>query len=192
MKLLQEAGFDGESLHTLHTLVNLSTVLQPVQQMCCAKLQSSHTLLQLFEVYLTHQRCLCMHVHHLIDALAEHGSVNVHHIINCLPDGGRLTLALSTAIAILNEQHCNTNTANPAEDLPTDQEKALGRIVREKYDTDFFIMDKYPLAARPFYTMPCPHDARLSNSFDIFIRGEEIVSGAQRIHDVDLLVSSAV
>eukprot|EP00953_Heterococcus_sp_UTEX-ZZ885_P007177 4365-Heterococcus_DN1.PRE.5 len=77
--------------------------------------------------------------------------------------------------------------ANPAEDLPTDQEKALGRIVREKYDSDFFIMDKYPLAARPFYTMPCPHDARLSNSFDIFIRGEEIVSGAQRIHDVDLL-----
>ncbi|KAG5185330.1 aspartyl-tRNA synthetase [Tribonema minus] len=81
--------------------------------------------------------------------------------------------------------------ANPAEDLPTEQEKALGRIVREKFGTDFFIMDKYPLAARPFYTMPCPHDPNLSNSFDIFIRGEEIVSGAQRVHDVDLLIERA-
>ena len=30
--------------------------------------------------------------------------------------------------------------------------------MREKYDTDFYILDKYPLAVRPFYTMPDPHD----------------------------------
>jgi aspartyl-tRNA synthetase len=29
--------------------------------------------------------------------------------------------------------------------------------VREKYETDFYILDKYPLAVRPFYTMPDPH-----------------------------------
>ena len=27
-----------------------------------------------------------------------------------------------------------------------------------QYDTDFYILDKYPLAVRPFYTMPDPHD----------------------------------
>lgn len=32
---------------------------------------------------------------------------------------------------------------------------------------------------------------KLSNSYDMFIRGEEIVSGAQRIHDVDMLIASA-
>jgi aspartyl-tRNA synthetase len=42
------------------------------------------------------------------------------------------------------------------EDLSTVNEKKLGNIVREKYDTDFFFMDKYPLSVRPFYTMPCP------------------------------------
>lgn len=42
------------------------------------------------------------------------------------------------------------------EDLSTENEKKLGDIVREKYDTDFFFMDKYPLAVRPFYTMPDP------------------------------------
>jgi aspartyl/asparaginyl-tRNA synthetase len=63
--------------------------------------------------------------------------------------------------------------------------------VKEKYGTDFYMMDKYPLCARPFYTMPDPNDPNLSNSYDIFIRGEEIVSGAQRIHDYDLLVERA-
>lgn len=42
------------------------------------------------------------------------------------------------------------------EDLSTVNEKKLGDIVKEKYGTDFFFMDKYPLAVRPFYTMPCP------------------------------------
>jgi aspartyl-tRNA synthetase len=44
------------------------------------------------------------------------------------------------------------------DDLSTPAEKLLGRLVKEKYDTDFFILDKYPLAVRPFYTMPDPHD----------------------------------
>jgi aspartyl-tRNA synthetase len=42
------------------------------------------------------------------------------------------------------------------EDLSTENEKKLGDIVRKKYDTDFFFMDKYPLSVRPFYTMPDP------------------------------------
>lgn len=43
------------------------------------------------------------------------------------------------------------------------------------------------LQIRPFYTMPCADDPQYSNSFDVFIRGEEIISGAQRIHDPQLL-----
>ena len=51
------------------------------------------------------------------------------------------------------------------DDLSTENEKKLGDIVREKYDTDFFIMDKYPLDVRPFYTMPDPN---VSISFAIY------------------------
>jgi aspartyl-tRNA synthetase len=61
-------------------------------------------------------------------------------------------------------------------------------LVREKYHTDYFILDKFPLAIRPFYTMPDAVDSTLSNSYDFFMRGEEILSGAQRIHDADFLV----
>jgi aspartyl-tRNA synthetase len=44
--------------------------------------------------------------------------------------------------------------------------------VKEKYGTDFYMMDKYPLAARPFYTMPDPSNPKWSNSYDVFIRWE--------------------
>ncbi|DAZ93209.1 TPA: hypothetical protein N0F65_001561 [Lagenidium giganteum] len=73
------------------------------------------------------------------------------------------------------------------EDLNTENERLLGKLVREKYNTDFYILDKFPLAVRPFYTMPDPKDNRWSNSYDLMIRGEEIVSGAQRVHDAKLL-----
>jgi aspartyl-tRNA synthetase len=42
------------------------------------------------------------------------------------------------------------------EDLSTPNEKLLGRLVKAKYDTDFYMLDKFPLAIRPFYTMPDP------------------------------------
>ncbi|KAL7638872.1 UNVERIFIED_CONTAM: hypothetical protein RMT77_010406 [Armadillidium vulgare] len=77
------------------------------------------------------------------------------------------------------------------EDLSTPNEKFLGRLVKAKYDTDFYILDKYPLAVRPFYTMPDPKDSRFSNSYDMFMRGEEILSGAQRVHDPELLTDRA-
>ncbi|CAN7984050.1 unnamed protein product [Ixodes hexagonus] len=73
------------------------------------------------------------------------------------------------------------------EDLSTPNEKLLGRL----YDTDFYILDKYPLKVRPFYTMPDPHNAKVSNSYDMFMRGEEILSGAQRIHDPTFLTERA-
>eukprot|EP01028_Stygiella_incarcerata_P004706 TRINITY_DN204_c0_g1_i1.p1 TRINITY_DN204_c0_g1~~TRINITY_DN204_c0_g1_i1.p1 ORF type:complete len:543 (-),score=170.55 TRINITY_DN204_c0_g1_i1:195-1823(-) len=74
------------------------------------------------------------------------------------------------------------------DDLSTANEKLLGKIVKEKYHTDFYMMDRYPSSIRPFYTMPCADDPRYSNSYDLFLRGEEICSGAQRIHDPELLL----
>ena len=48
------------------------------------------------------------------------------------------------------------------EDLSTETEKALGKIVKEKYDTDFYMLYGYPASARPFYTMIDPHDSKMS------------------------------
>ena len=40
----------------------------------------------------------------------------------------------------------------------TENEKRLGRLIKIKYDTDYYIIDKFPMALRPFYTMPDPED----------------------------------
>ncbi|XP_062108994.1 aspartate--tRNA ligase 2, cytoplasmic [Humulus lupulus] len=80
---------------------------------------------------------------------------------------------------------------DPLGDLNTETERKLGKLVLEKYGTEFYILHRYPLAVRPFYTMPCYDNPAYSNSFDVFIRGEEIISGAQRVHVPELLVERA-
>ncbi|XP_033218657.1 aspartate--tRNA ligase, cytoplasmic [Belonocnema kinseyi] len=99
-----------------------------------------------------------------------------------------LKLKFPDAIKLLAEAGV---TLGEEDDLSTPDEKLLGKIVKAKYDTDFYILDKYPLAVRPFYTMPDPSDPKASNSYDMFMRGEEIISGAQRIHDPKFLTERA-
>lgn len=85
-------------------------------------------------------------------------------------------------------QEAGHDMGDRLKDLTGAQELALGELVRKKYNTDFFMLDKYPTSIRPFYTMPDPHDTRYSNSYDMFIRGQEICSGAQRCHDPDMVL----
>jgi len=99
-----------------------------------------------------------------------------------------LRLKWTDAVALLREAGIDIGDFD---DISTPQEKKLGEIVKEKYGTDFYMLDKFPLAVRPFYTMPDPEDPRYSNSYDFFIRGQEILSGAQRIHEPELLCERA-
>lgn len=99
-----------------------------------------------------------------------------------------LKLTYEEGIKLLHE---NNVPQSIMEDLTTETEKKLGDIVRKKYDTDFYMLHRYPKTARPFYTMLCKDNPIFTNSYDFFIRGEEIVSGAQRIHDPELLSKRA-
>ncbi|KAF9174392.1 aspartate--tRNA ligase dps1 [Mortierella sp. AD011] len=99
-----------------------------------------------------------------------------------------LRLEYKDAVALLRE---NGIEMGDYDDLSTEVERKLGQLVKEKYHTDFFMLDKFPLEVRPFYTMPDPNNPKYSNSYDFFMRGEEILSGAQRIHDPDFLIERA-
>jgi len=99
-----------------------------------------------------------------------------------------LRLKFPEAVAMLRE--AGDNVAE-LEDLSTPSEKLLGKLVKAKYDTDFYMLDKFPANARPFYTMPDPTDKRYANAYDFFMRGEEIMSGSQRIHVPELLEARA-
>ena len=54
------------------------------------------------------------------------------------------------------------------------------------------MLDQYPSAIRPFYTMPSPRDKNYSNSYDLFLRGQEICSGAQRQHNAENLEKAII
>ncbi|EYU28247.1 hypothetical protein ABFS82_05G075700 [Erythranthe guttata] len=95
-----------------------------------------------------------------------------------------LRLSFEEGIQILKEAGVEVD---PLGDLSTETERKLGQLVLEKYDTEFYILYRYPLSVRPFYTMPSHDGTEYSNSFDVFIRGEEIISGGQRVHVADLL-----
>ncbi|MCL7038085.1 hypothetical protein MKW94_023023 [Papaver nudicaule] len=99
-----------------------------------------------------------------------------------------LRLTFEEGVQMLKEAGIEVD---PLGDLNTEVERRLGKLVLEKYGTEFYILHRYPLAVRPFYTMPAYDNPAYSNSFDVFIRGEEIISGAQRVHVPELLSTRA-
>jgi nondiscriminating aspartyl-tRNA synthetase len=102
-------------------------------------------------------------------------------------------LPFAEAIKMLNETGWRDEHGNELpldEDLGTRDEIQLGKVVKEKFGTDYYILDKFPVSARPFYAMPDPNNKNVTNSFDFFCRGQEILSGGQRIHDADMLLKN--
>jgi len=85
------------------------------------------------------------------------------------------------AIKKLNKKNCNISWG---QDLGTEEEKLLGDIMK-KEGHEFYFITKYPLEAKPFYTMP--EKEKYSRSYDLACKGVELASGSQRIHDVNLL-----
>ncbi|KAK3332866.1 hypothetical protein B0T19DRAFT_112647 [Cercophora scortea] len=99
-------------------------------------------------------------------------------------------LTFRDAVGLLNSSGWTDDHGKQAsefEDLSTRAEIRLGEVIKEKYKTDYYIIDKFPASARPFYTHLDKDDERFTNSFDIFLRGQEITTGGQRVHNPRLL-----
>ncbi|HDR8154226.1 TPA: aspartate--tRNA(Asn) ligase [Bacillus cereus] len=79
---------------------------------------------------------------------------------------------------------------SPVEDLDTEGEKLLGKYVKEIYNSEFVFITHYPKEARPMYTMPNKENPSITDSFDLLYKGLEITSGAQRIHNHEMLLAS--
>ncbi|MBT8507098.1 aspartate--tRNA ligase [Methanomicrobiaceae archaeon CYW5] len=69
------------------------------------------------------------------------------------------------------------------DDLSTAAEKAIGDEMGEHY----FITD-WPTSIKPYYAMPFEDDPSICKAFDLMHPRMELSSGAQRIHQHDLLV----
>jgi aspartyl-tRNA synthetase len=102
-------------------------------------------------------------------------------------------IPFAEAVQMLNDSGWRDEDGNPLplnEDLGTRDEIQLGKVIKQKLGTDYYVLDKFPRNARPFYAMPDPHNPEVTNAFDIFLRGQEILSGGQRIHDSKMLLDN--
>ena len=73
------------------------------------------------------------------------------------------------------------------ENMSTSREKVLGAIICREYNSDFYIFNKFPESVRPFYAMLNLENPSVINSFDYFMRGQEILTGGQYIHLPNIL-----
>lgn len=71
------------------------------------------------------------------------------------------------------------------DDFSREQEKALGESIKEQHGLDLFVVIDYPASERAFYTFVDEDGS--TRSYDFILRGEEILSGAQRTTDYEKL-----
>lgn len=82
--------------------------------------------------------------------------------------------------------------ASPPGNIDAEGEVLISKWVKEKYDSDFIFLTKYPVPKRPMYAMPSVDDETLTDSFDLIYKGLEITTGGQRIHDYNMLKENII
>jgi nondiscriminating aspartyl-tRNA synthetase len=82
---------------------------------------------------------------------------------------------------VINNEH-SKELLEWGDDLSTTAEKVIGEVEGKHY----FIKD-WPTEIKPYYTQPYEDNPLLTKAFDLMHPRMELSSGAQRIHDYDLL-----
>jgi nondiscriminating aspartyl-tRNA synthetase len=119
---------------------------------------------------------------HIIQKLGEWHSAELS-MINCqLPVVPETIphIHFRDAQQLIFEKHGEDCRGEP--DLAPQHERWLGEWAREAHNSDLLFVTGYPMSKRPFYTHPDPSDPAYSNSFDLLLRGTELVTGGQRLH----------
>jgi len=98
-----------------------------------------------------------------------------------VPEKGFPRLPYSEAIEIASAT-CEEDIAY-GDDIGTAAERAIGEEMGRLY----FIVD-WPSSIRPYYAMPYENDPEICKAFDMMHPRMELSSGAQRVHQHDLLV----
>lgn len=110
------------------------------------------------------------------DAIADMGLDSF-----AVPEKGFPRLPYSEAIEIASAK-CEEEIAY-GDDIGTAAERAIGDEMGRMY----FIVD-WPSSIRPYYAMPYENDPEICKAFDMMHPRMELSSGAQRVHQHDLLV----
>ena len=126
-------------------------------------------------------------IEHMVRTAVERHPAGVEELNIELPRFGEVPrITFREAQQIILDRYGEDHFSEP--DLSPQDERWIGEWADSQYNTDFVFVSHYPTAKRPFYTMPDPEDPDHSLSFDLIFRGQELVTGGQRIHRYDQLL----
>lgn len=74
------------------------------------------------------------------------------------------------------------------DDLEPEEERLIGELFQNEYNSNLVFVTHYPSTKRPFYTYDDPMDKGYTFSFDLLLNGSEITTGGQRIHNYEMQV----
>lgn len=77
-----------------------------------------------------------------------------------------------------------------SQDIDPEAEKILANYVREKHKHNFFFLNRFPFAEKPFYVMKNNKEPKYARSTDLIYRGLELSSGGQREHRYKNLIEN--
>ena len=75
------------------------------------------------------------------------------------------------------------------QDIDEPSQRALASQVKEETGSDFFFLNRFPSAVKPFYVMRVDDEPEFARSTDLVFRGLELSSGGQREHRHDRIVA---
>ena len=76
-------------------------------------------------------------------------------------------------------------------DFSPEEERAMGEIMEKETGCEFVFVVDYPYVRRAFYHMRNPENPQLAMGYDLFWKGLEITTGAQREHRIEELKKNA-
>lgn len=83
-------------------------------------------------------------------------------------------------------------TSDKSGDLSPEEERGIGKLVKEESGSDFVWVTDYPTDSRAFYHMRHEDNPMLTKGFDLLYKGIEVTTGAQREHRVEVLEKQAL
>ncbi|MDR0850024.1 MAG: aspartate--tRNA(Asn) ligase [Christensenellaceae bacterium] len=126
-----------------------------------------------------------------IKAVSEKYGTEIKELLNIEIEVPKLPfkrITLSEAARILREQG---QDIEDGDDLSTETERALGEYMKAQGHEFYFVTD-YPADIRAFYHMKDPKDQSKALGYDLYFKGMEITTGAQREHRYEQLKTQAI
>jgi len=122
---------------------------------------------------------LVVYVYEKVAERASHNLKTLGIELN-IPTAPFRRLTYDEAIEVNNEN--SKEFLEWGDDLSTNAEKVIGKVIGEHY----FITD-WPTEIKPYYTQPYEDKPTITKAFDMMHPRMELSSGAQRVHDHDML-----